>query len=121
MAGGHRARVIAAVEVQRLANREVRLDAGLLQHDADAFLESALQALRVETQDGDVAGRAFPVAFEYFNRGRFAGAVGSEQGEDLAARYVEVDTGHGLARFVALAQAADLDGVFAGHTPASRS
>src|SRR4051812_28763203 len=114
-------RVVAAEEVQGLAHRQIGLDAGLLQHDADALLEGALQALRIEAKNADVTRRALAVALEYLNRGRLAGAVGAEQGEDLTARHVEVDAADGLALAVALTQAVDLDGVFGRHDPASRA
>ena len=85
--------VEARVEGDRLADREVGVDARGLQDDADPLLEIGLGPRRVVAEDRDLAGRPVAVALQDLDRGRLPGAVRAEQGEDLAPVDVEVDAG----------------------------
>jgi hypothetical protein len=50
-----------------------------------------------------------PEAFQDLDRGGFAGAVGSQEGEDLAVPDLQVDAAHGLGLTVVLGEAVDAD------------
>ena len=63
----------------------------------------------VDAEHCDVAAVAPPVALEDLHRRRLAGAVGSQQGEHLAAPDLEVDAAHGLQIPVGLLEPAHLD------------
>src|SRR5713101_6617254 len=107
---GPRVRVVAPVELDGLLDRQERFDAGLLQHDADALEQRPLPAGGIVAQDTDLAGVGLPVALEDLDGGRLAGAVGAEEGEDLAPRNFEVDAPHRRNVAVRLLQALDDDG-----------
>ena len=102
--------VVAGVEAQALADGEVELRRGLLQDDAEAVAPAAAGVARVGAEHLDVAGGGVAEALEHLDGGRLAGAVRAEQGEDLAARHVEVDAADGLDGAVGDAQAAHGDG-----------
>ena len=86
-----RVRVVAAEQLDRLLHRQVGLDAGLLQHDADALLKARSCLAGVEAEHADLAAVRAAVALEDLDRRRLAGAVRPEQREDLAARDAQVD------------------------------
>ena len=104
-----RARIEARPVAQRLARRDVRVDAAGLQHDADSLAQRAAAAARVEAEHRDLAAAARAVALEDLDRRRLAGAVRPEQPEDLAAAHADVDSADGLELAVSLAQRAHLD------------
>ena len=64
---------------------------------------------RVEAQHAHGAGIGPPVALEDLDGRGLAGAVGPEQGEQLAAADLERDAGEDLAGAVRLADVADAD------------
>ena len=64
---------------------------------------------RVLAEDADLAGVGRAEALQDLDGGGLAGAVGPENGDDLAAVDLEVDAAHDLAVAVGLAQAADAD------------
>ncbi len=113
----HRARrgVGGAVELDRLADGEVRADPGLLRDDADPLAERAASPLRVDAEDADVAGAAPPIPLEDLDGRRLAGAVGTEQREDLAAGDGQVDAGDGVDVVIGLVQASNDDGGVMSH------
>ena len=86
LARGPRVRVGGAVELDRLAHADQRVQARLLQHDPDPRAERPLALAGVVAEHGDRAGVRAAVAFEDLHQGRLAGAVGAEQREHLAAR-----------------------------------
>src|SRR5687768_5902838 len=96
-------------QLHGLFDRQVRLNARLLQHDADALLEPTLGSARVVTQDADVTGVALAMPLEDLNRRGLAGAVGTQQREHLAALDAQVDARDGLEVAVSLAQPCYLD------------
>ena len=83
-------RVGGAVELDRLAHLDRRVQPGLLEHDADLLPEAALALARVVAEHRDLAGVGLAVAFEDLDHRRLAGAVGAEQREHLAAGHREV-------------------------------
>ena len=102
-------RIEACVHRNRLGHREVAVNAGRLEHDADARLQLGTLSTWVDAEHGDVAAVAPPVALEDLHRRRLAGAVGPQQGEHLAAPDLEVDAAHGLQIPVGLLEPAHLD------------
>ena len=90
-ATGRRRRVARAVDRHRLADRQLVLDAGRLQDDADAVAEVASGAAGILAEHRDVAGRPRAVPLEDLDRRRLAGAVLAEQGVDLALVDVEAE------------------------------
>ena len=110
LAGGTRARVGGAVELDRLADGEVGVDGALLEDDADPLAEGALAQAGVEAEHPDIASVGAAVALEDLDERGLAGAVGAEQGEHLAAAHGEVDAVERLHAVVGLAHAANLDG-----------
>jgi hypothetical protein len=103
------ARVGGSVEVDRLADREVGLDAALLEDDPDPVAEPGLVVLGVCAEHRDLAGAAGPVALEDLDDGRLACAIGAEQSEDGAPRDLEIDPFNRLVAVVGLAQPANPD------------
>ena len=108
----HRARagVVAGVELEHLAGGEVGLDGRLLEHHADAVAPAERRAPRVLAEHPDVAAGAPAVALEDLDGGGLPGAVGAQEGDDLAPPDVEVDAAHRLQRAVGHAQPAHADG-----------
>ena len=75
--------VAGAVDADGLADRQLVLDPGRLQHDADAVAEVPPGRAGIVTEDGHVTGGPRAVALEDLDRGRLAGPVVAEQGVDL--------------------------------------
>jgi hypothetical protein len=106
LAGGA---VVAGEELKTLAHGQARLGRGLLEDDADALAPRPSRSRRVGAQDSDAAAARDAEALEDLHRRRLTGAVGTEEGEDLAPDDLEVDARHGVAVSVALAQAGERD------------
>jgi hypothetical protein len=66
----------------------------------------------IDAEHAHLAGAPRAEALEDLDGGRLARAVRPEEGEDLTARDVQVDSRDGLDVAVALAQAANLDDGF---------
>src|SRR6185312_3234574 len=77
--------VVAGVELEALAHRQAGLGARLLEDDADAVAPGAAGAGRVGAEDGHVPLGALPEALEDLDDRGLAGAVGTEEREDLAS------------------------------------
>ena len=101
-----RGRVVAGVAGQRLADREVRLDRDVLQHQADLLAQGAAArpVARVAAEHLGPAGVAAAEPLQDLQRGGLARAVRPEQREDLAVRDSEAHPAHGRHRAVALGQ-----------------
>ena len=97
-------------EAHRLADADAVGQVGILQADADAVLERGSLPGRVEPEHAGLAARARADAFEDFDGGRLARAVGSEQAENLAFGDGEVDPLHRLIFPIGFLQPADFDG-----------
>ena len=104
-----RVRVHAGEVRDRLADLDVPVQPGALQHDPDARAQRSRALAGIEAEHGDLAGAAVAVALEDLDGRRLAGAVGTEQPEDLAALHGEVDPADGLEVAVGLSQTVDLD------------
>ncbi len=104
--------VVAGVHLERLADRQQRLHPAFLEDEADPAAPVAAGARRVLAEDLDLAGIALQVALEDGDRGRLTGPVRAEEGEDLAARDVEVDAAQRLEVPVGLPQPPDADHSF---------
>jgi hypothetical protein len=105
-----RVRVGRAVELDRLAGGDLRLQALLLQNDADPLAEGPLAAPGVEPEDVQIARVGAPVALQDLHERRLPGAVRTEDREHLAAADRQVDAVERLDVAVGLAQRADGDG-----------
>ena len=81
---GAAARVVAAVHLDQLGDRQIPLDAALLQHDPDPLAQLALAAGRIHAEHARLARAPRAVALEDLDRRRLARAVGAEQAEHLA-------------------------------------
>ncbi len=68
----------------------------LLEHDADPGADGGPLAERVVAEDAGGAGAGGGEALQEFDGGGLAGAVGPEEGEDLAPGDGEGDSAHGL-------------------------
>ena len=101
-----RMRIEARPVRERLARRDVAVDAARLQHDADAPAQLDRALGRVVAEHRHLAAAARAVALEDLHRRGLAGAVGAEQPEHLAAAHRDVDAAHRLVVAVALAQGA---------------
>ena len=115
-----RGAVVAGVHPQHLGHREVGVDGGLLEHDADPFAQVEAAVSWVGAQDRHRAGVARPVALEDLHERGLAGAVGSEHGQHLALVDMEVDALQGLEAAVGLPQPTHLDGDHAPRSARSR-
>src|SRR5207249_2992622 len=101
--------VVAGEHAVRLAHREVGPELRLLEHDADPLAVGRLRACGIEAEHVDTAAVALAVALEDLDGRRLAGAIWSEQAEDLAFVDVEADAAHGFVGPVGLAQVVDED------------
>ena len=86
-----RSAVVAGVEREALADAQAGLGLGFLQDDADPLAPARRRAPRVAAEDLDRRRRGLAEALEDLDRRRLAGAVGAEEGEDLAAADLQVD------------------------------
>ena len=71
-------------QLQHLGDRELRVERGGLERDADPLLELGRIAGHVEPEDRDLAPVGHPEPLEDLDGGGLAGAVRTEQAEDLA-------------------------------------
>src|SRR6202011_4961906 len=92
------ARVVAAVHLEQLGDRELVLDTALLQHDPDPLAQRPLAARRIHPEHADFAPGALPIALENLDGRGLAGAVGPEQTEDLPYPHLEAHATHSLDR-----------------------
>ena len=101
----------------RLADGQVAVQAGGLEHDPDPRAQRLRPRPGVHAEHGDPAARALAEALEDLDGRRLARAVGPEQSEDLAAADRERDPADGGVVAVVLAEFLDLDGCLCGHGP----
>jgi hypothetical protein len=73
-----------------------------LQANPDAILELLALPVWVEAEDGNLTSGARTQAFENLDRGCLAGAIGTEQAENLAWLDLEVNSLHGMDLAVGL-------------------
>src|SRR5207302_3949540 len=99
-----RLEVVAGVELEALAHREPGLRVRFLQHRADAVSPRGVTVSRVDAEHADLPFGARAEPLEDLDGRRLACAVRPEEREDLAPLHLEVDSGHGLERAIALAQ-----------------
>ena len=104
-----RARVIAGVELENLEGGEVGLDRRFLEHHADPVAPGERSVPRILAEHESLASGPVAVPLQDLDRGGLAGAVGAQEGDDLAAVDVEVDAPHRLHRPVRHAQPAHAD------------
>src|SRR6266487_5450497 len=92
-----------------LGDREVLVHGRRLEDDADPPSPVEIRGRRIGAQHLDVTGIALSVALEYLDRRRLAGAVRTEQTENLAGVELEVDALQRFELAVRLGQAANAD------------
>ena len=80
-----------AVEIHVLVGGEFVVDAGVLKHDAELLARGGLMGGGVETVELHVAAGGRQQRGEHLDGGGFAGAVGAQEGEDLALGDIESD------------------------------
>ena len=98
-----RALVVAAEDLEALADGQVRVERRGLEDDTDAARATPSGACAGSSAEHlDLAAVALAVALEDLDRGRLAGAVRAEQAEHLAGADLEVDPAEGLVGAVAL-------------------
>ena len=103
-----RVRVEGGVHGDRLAHREVPVDARGLQHDPDAALQRGPVTAGIDAKNADLAAVTSPVALENLHRGGLARPVRAEQREDLAWADRKVDAPDSLHARVGLLQAMNI-------------
>ncbi len=72
------------IQRDRLANRQLGLDPGRLEHDADPVAELTAPPSGIGAEHGDLTAVARTVALEDLDDRRLAGAVVPEQGVHLS-------------------------------------
>ena len=109
--GGHGVGVVAGEELQDPAWAEHGVDATALEHHPDAPGQRPVLCPGVEPEDAHRSGVGPAVALEALDRRRLAGAVGTEDDQDLPGLGHQVDPvdGRGGGGAVAHREAADLD------------
>src|SRR5262249_43224133 len=112
LAVGRRLSIQRRPEIDRLPDLDPLLQLRLLQLDADALLQFVDVAERIETEHRDGAAIRHPQPFDALERGRLAGAVRSDQAEDLAVVHLERHLVHGDGGAVGLAASRDADDYF---------
>ena len=104
--------VVPTVHFDQLGDRQVVLDAGLLEDHADSLPQPALAVGRIHPEHSGLAARARAVTLEDLHGRRLAGAVGPEQTKHLTPRDLEAHPAYSVYLAVGLAQVAHLDGEF---------
>jgi len=92
-------------EPHRLGDPDLVRQCGVLQLAADAPPDLGHLAARVEPEHRDLPGVGVPQSLQALDSCGLAGAVGSEDAEDLPSRDVERDVPDGAHGPVGLAQA----------------
>src|SRR5580692_3717372 len=88
--------MIGGVKGQDFAYAETAVEVALLGDDGDALLDADGVGSHVETHDGGGAGGGQHAGDQHADGGGFAGAVGSQQAEDLAGAHAEGDAVDGV-------------------------
>ena len=88
--------VEAAEERERFADGELFGEPRLLQRDADALADFVVLLAPAAAEHFDFAGGGVEQAFEDFDRGGLAGAVGPEQAEAFALLDGQIEPAHGV-------------------------
>ena len=96
-------------ERDRFAHLDALLELRFLKLDADAALQRRDVAQRIEAEHRDAAGVGHAQPLDALHRRRLAGAVGTDQAEDLAVPDVDRDVGQRRHRSVTLREPGDLN------------
>ena len=112
--------VARPVQLERLADVELALDPGRLQHDPDPITQLAPASARVGAEHRHLTGRAVTMTLEDLDRCRLPGAVVPEQRVHLARPHVERQVVDGDDRPVRLAQPSHLGSRPCGREPTVR-
>ena len=92
-----------------LADREVRVDAGLLQHDADSLPELGTAGFGIDAEHTRPSAVGTLIALEDLHSGRLARTVGPQHRDGLTLDDGEADAGPGANAVEGLLQVLDLD------------
>ena len=88
----------AAEQRERFADVELFGEPRLLQRDADPLADLIVLLAPAKAEDLHLAGSGVEQAFEDFDRGGFARAVGTQQAKALALFDCQVETAHRIDR-----------------------
>ena len=102
-------------QLHRFGNRDSLLELRLLELDADALLQRPAITRGIEREHRNAPAIRPPQSLHALHRRRLAGAVGSDQAEDLPLVHLERHVVDGKRPAVDLADAADLDDGMRGH------
>ena len=102
--------VVARLEDEDVANREVAIEVELLRREPDESSGLAPLALVVVAEDPNRSGALAREADDRVDRRRLAGAVAAEKAEEIAVLDVQRDVVDGDELTVTLAEVLDLDG-----------
>src|SRR6185436_15139754 len=83
------ARIERRPEIDRFPHADALLKLRLLELDPDAHLQPAGVAAGIEAEHGDASGVGLANALDAFHRRGLAGAIGSDEPEDLPFEYFE--------------------------------
>ena len=101
---------VAGLVAQDFAHGEERVEHQLLRHHAQPRAGGAIVAADVVAHDGDAATARAREAGEHRDQRGLAGAIGAQQGEELALFDVEADIVDGGERTIVLAHPFDMYG-----------
>jgi len=105
-----RRRVIAAVHLDQLTDRQVTLNPALLKHDSHSLTQPAPAVGGIHPEYSGFPGTPGAVTLEDLDGGGLARSVGTEKAEDLAPSDLEADASYGLDLAVGLTQIAHRNG-----------
>ncbi len=114
-AGVHGSAVERTEKMEGLDHPNFVRQVGGLQANADAVFQLPVLLIGVEPENADFAGGSLANAFENFDGGCFAGAVGAEKTEDFAGVDFEVNAADGSDVAIRLSQAPHEDCVGISH------
>src|SRR5215813_7246478 len=97
------------MEAQVLLRSQRVVQGRLLEHEADGAADVVAPAHHIEAVDAGAAARWPQQGAEYADSGRLAGAVRTEEAEDLTCTHLEAHALHRLGLAKAPGQVMDLD------------
>jgi hypothetical protein len=100
------------VQFHVLLRGQHAVEAGILEHDAEAPARLVRMGGHVQPVDADAAAGGLQQRGQHLDGGGLAGAVGPQEGEYLAASHREIEAAHGLEGAEGAHQPLDIDHAF---------